>query len=92
LVGDADGALPIPNDIRVSRLVADSGSKQSYRPRSHGTYIFMIEGSLRTVDTLLGRRDSIGVWNVDVIECQTAADVTVGPFVEVGGDMARCES
>jgi hypothetical protein len=52
----------------------------------------MIEGSLRTVDTLLGRRDSIGVWNVDVIECQTAADVTVGLFVEVGADMARCES
>jgi quercetin 2,3-dioxygenase len=29
MVGDADGVLPIPNDIRVSRLVADSGSNKT---------------------------------------------------------------
>jgi quercetin 2,3-dioxygenase len=85
LVGEADGALPIPNDIRVSRLVADAGREQTYQPRSpsHGTYLFVLEGSLSCGDTLLGRRDSVGLWGVDEIACQTAADATDVLLVEV---------
>lgn len=85
LVGEADGALPIPNDIRVSRLITDAGRKHVYRPRSssHGTYVFTLEGRLRCGDTVLGRRDSMGIWGVDEIEIQTAADATDVLFVEV---------
>jgi quercetin 2,3-dioxygenase len=85
LVGEAEGALPIPNDIRVSRFVADAGTEQTYRPRSpsHGTDVFVLEGSLSCGDTLLGRRDSIGLWGVDEIACQTAADATDVLFAEV---------
>jgi quercetin 2,3-dioxygenase len=84
LVGEADGALPIPNDIRVSRLVADGGGKQIYRPRSpsHGTYVFVLEGSLACEGTLLGRRDSTGLWGVDEIELQTRTDATDVMIVE----------
>jgi quercetin 2,3-dioxygenase len=85
LVGEADDALPIPNDIRISRLVTDAGSKHTYRPRSssHGTYMFVFEGSLRSTDTALGRRDSAGIWGVEEIACEATADATDVLFVEV---------
>ena len=85
LVGDADTALPIPNDIRVSRLVTDRGRKHVYKPRStsHGTYVFVIEGGLRFGDTVLERRDSLGISGVDEIEVQTTSDATDVLFVEV---------
>jgi len=84
LVGDADGALPGPNDIRVSRLIADEGKKCVYRPRStsHGVYTFAMEGGLRFGDAQLGRRDSAGIWGVDEIACQTTADASDVLFVE----------
>jgi redox-sensitive bicupin YhaK (pirin superfamily) len=85
LVGDADGVLPIPNDIRISRLVTDAGHFHTYRPRSpsHGTYVFVLEGSVRCGDTLLGRRDSGGIWGVEEIKCEVTADATDVLFVEV---------
>lgn len=85
LVGEADGALPIPNDIRISRLITDAGKTYVYKPRSssHGTYVFVLEGGLRSGETLLGRRDSMGIWGVEEIECQAAADATDVLFVEV---------
>jgi redox-sensitive bicupin YhaK (pirin superfamily) len=85
LVGEADGALPIPNDIRISRLVTDAGGRHSYRPRSspHGTYVFVLDGELSCADTPLGRRDSTGMWGVEAIDCQATADATDVLFVEV---------
>ncbi|HLI12656.1 MAG TPA: pirin family protein [Alphaproteobacteria bacterium] len=85
LAGDADGALPIANDIRISRLITDAGSRHAYRARSssHGTYVFVLEGGLRCGDALLGRRDSMGIWGVDHIACEAAADATDVLFVEV---------
>jgi redox-sensitive bicupin YhaK (pirin superfamily) len=85
LIGEGDGALPIPNDIRISRLITDAGSKHTYRPRSssHGTYVFVLEGDLRCADTVLGRRDSTGIWHVEEIDCEAAADATDVLFVEV---------
>jgi quercetin 2,3-dioxygenase len=85
LVGEADGALPIPNDIRISRLITDTGRERTYQPRSrsHGTYLFVLEGSLSCNGTLLGRRDSLGLWGVDEFKCLTRADATDVLFVEV---------
>jgi quercetin 2,3-dioxygenase len=85
LIGEGDGALPIPNDIRISRLITDAGSKHIYRPRSssHGTYVFVLKGDLRCVDTVFGRRDSTGIWGVEEIDCEAAADATDVLFVEV---------
>jgi redox-sensitive bicupin YhaK (pirin superfamily) len=85
LVGEADGALPIPNDIRISRLVTDAGSKHTCTPRSssHGTYVFVLDGDLRCADTVLARRDSTGIWGVDKIDCEATADSTDVLFVEV---------
>ena len=85
LVGEADGALPIANDVRISRLITDAGGKHIYQPRSpsHGTYVFVLEGSLLCGNTLLGRRDSAGICGAEAIECEATADVTDILFVEV---------
>jgi len=84
LVGDRDGALPIPQDVRVSRLVSDRPSSYTYSPRSeaHGVYAFVLEGEMRCSDTQLGRRDSMGVWGRQSITCATTADETDVLFVE----------
>jgi redox-sensitive bicupin YhaK (pirin superfamily) len=84
LVGDQDGALPIPQDVRVSRLISDRPGSYVYRPRSgsHGVYAFVLEGEARCADALLGRRDSLGVWGAQSISCEATADGTDVLFVE----------
>ena len=59
LLGD-DGAVPLSQDARVSRLVSDAPGTFRYRPRSpgHGVYAFVLEGTVRCDGTLLKRRDS----------------------------------
>lgn len=66
LVGDGDGALPMPQDLRVSRSMADAGKKFVYPLRSvgHGAYVFVREGSIRCNDIKLSRRDSAGLWQL----------------------------
>jgi quercetin 2,3-dioxygenase len=84
LVGDQDGALPIPQDVRVSRLISDSGKPYAYRPRSsaHGTYAFVLEGALKAGDITLGRRDSAGISGVEEILLESEADATDVLLVE----------
>jgi hypothetical protein len=64
--------------VRVSRLITDAGKRQSYKPRSlsHGTYVFVLEGEMRCGETLLGRRDSMGIWGVDRLDFEITADAT----------------
>ena len=86
--------MPIPNDIRISRLAADAGGKHTYKPRSssHGTYVFVLDGDLSCADILLGRRDSTGIRGVEAIDCEASADATDVLFVEVamrGDEVAR---
>ncbi len=60
----------------MSRLVGDAGKQYTYTPRStaHGVYIFVVDGEVRCGNTVLGRRDSYGIWGVDKIECAVTAD------------------
>jgi redox-sensitive bicupin YhaK (pirin superfamily) len=84
LVGDREGALPIPQDVRISRLISDLPSSHTYSPRSegHGVYAFVLEGEMHCADTLLGRRDSLGIWGTQSISCNTTVDGTDVLFVE----------
>jgi hypothetical protein len=84
LVGDQDGALPIPQDVRISWLISDGPGTYSYRPRSsaHGVYVFVLEGEARIDGLLLGRRDSAGISNASDIACETTIDETEILIVE----------
>jgi quercetin 2,3-dioxygenase len=94
LVGDADDALPIPQDVRISRMVCDGPTDHTYTPISprHGVYGFVIDGEAQWNaqpggvqsggDVTLGRRDSAAAWGVDSIRCSTGAGKTDMLFVE----------
>jgi redox-sensitive bicupin YhaK (pirin superfamily) len=73
LVGKADGALRISQDVRVSRLSSDKAMGVDYRPSSpdHGVYTFVLEGDVSCNGTQLGRRDSTGIWGADRIAIET---------------------
>jgi redox-sensitive bicupin YhaK (pirin superfamily) len=84
LVGDADGTLPIGQDVRVSRLVSDAGKRYAYSLRSpaHAVYAFVLEGRIRLGEADLGRRDSAGLCGASPIECVVSDDETDVLFVE----------
>jgi quercetin 2,3-dioxygenase len=73
LVGPADGALRIAQDVKVSRLASDRPQAIDYRPSSaeHGVYVFVLEGEAVCNGNPLGRRDSAGVWGAEHIAIET---------------------
>lgn len=78
LIGDAPGALPIDQDLRVSRLFSDSVADYAYQPATtgHGAYFFVLEGGVRLGGTALRRRDSLGLWDTANVEFETVAGKT----------------
>jgi redox-sensitive bicupin YhaK (pirin superfamily) len=84
LVGNADGAVRISQDVKISRLSLDPASTCTYRPSSsaHGVYAFMIDGSASINNLALGRRDSLGVWGGEPIPVNTDSEDADVFFVE----------
>jgi redox-sensitive bicupin YhaK (pirin superfamily) len=84
LVGNADGAVRVSQDIKISRLCLDRGSSCTYTPRSsaHGVYAFVIDGSASVDKQDLGRRDSLGVWGGAPIAISADAEDADVLFVE----------
>jgi quercetin 2,3-dioxygenase len=78
LVGNADGALRISQDVKVSRLVCDTTMALDYLPASklHGVYAFVLEGEVARDGTTLGRRDSTGIWGAEQIHFTTGPQET----------------
>jgi len=64
LVGNADGALRVSQDVRISRLATDRAVDLDYRlsAKGHGVYVFVLEGEAKVNDASLSRRDSTGLW------------------------------
>ncbi|WP_338441197.1 pirin family protein [Synechococcus elongatus IITB4] len=75
LVGEANGVLPIPQDVRISRLLSDEPTELTYRlaSRQHGIYTFVIEGSTQVDGVALDRRDSLGLWDIDAVQLKTSS-------------------
>jgi redox-sensitive bicupin YhaK (pirin superfamily) len=93
LVGEGDGALPAPQDLRVLRLVTDRKGTYAYQPRTpdHGVYVFVAEGEATTSGVALGRRDSLGVCGAETIELDVAdtSDVFVVETVMIDDAHAK---
>jgi len=84
LIGHAPGALSVPQDATVSRLMTDRVGSFTYKPRSrqHGVYAFVLEGEILCDGTLLGHHDSKGIWDAEAISCQTGTGNTDVLLVE----------
>ncbi|MCX5581712.1 pirin family protein [Kaistia terrae] len=76
LVGDGDNTLPIPQDLRVSRLIADKGQNFPYalRTLSHGIYVFVREGRINCNGVELGYRDSMGLSDLATVSIDILDD------------------
>jgi redox-sensitive bicupin YhaK (pirin superfamily) len=74
LVGNADGALRISQDVKISRLVSDKAQTFNYEPtsRGHGVYAFVLDGEVQCGQTTLGRRDSAGIWGEESVRFRTS--------------------
>jgi redox-sensitive bicupin YhaK (pirin superfamily) len=73
LIGEGPGALPIPQDLKVLRLVSDRPGSYEYIPASltHGVYVFVGEGEMSCNGTQFGRKDSLGIWGIERLALQT---------------------
>jgi rubredoxin/redox-sensitive bicupin YhaK (pirin superfamily) len=84
LVGEAPGALPIPQDVRISRLTTDAPLTQICEPASprHGVYVFVLKGAAECAGVLLSPRDSMGLTGGKPFALRTAPDHTDVLLVE----------
>jgi quercetin 2,3-dioxygenase len=73
LIGNADGALRVSQDVKISRLVSDQAQAFTYKPTSseHGIYAFVLDGEVQCGQTSLARRDSAGIWGSDSVQIRT---------------------
>jgi hypothetical protein len=78
------GIVPLPQDVKVSRLVADGPRELAYEGMSdrHGLYTFVLEGELTCGGTLLGHRDSKGISRISNVPLKTGNGKTDVLFVE----------
>lgn len=76
LVGTADGALTISQDVRISRLTTDRAASYSYEPQSdaHGLYAFVVDGEIRVNGNTLERGDSTGVWGTPAVSIESGVE------------------
>ena len=57
-------------------------TEESSSPQPPDNGCLVLEGQVRIGDTLLGRRDSAGWWDLESIECEVTADASDVLFVE----------
>jgi quercetin 2,3-dioxygenase len=76
LVGNADGALRVSQDVKVSRLSSNKALTLAYQPASpqHGVYLFAVEGEAEVNGNRLARRDSTGIWGAQSINIVTGSE------------------
>jgi quercetin 2,3-dioxygenase len=69
---ETEGVLGIHQDARIFLGRFDPGKKMEYALKSpnHGVYFLAIEGEGKIVDTTLGKRDALGVWETEKVSVQ----------------------
>ena len=84
LVGDADGALPIPQHVRVSRFVSDLPAQERYHLSStrNGVYVFVIDGQVTFNGVTLAKRDSAARWGSEAVDFSVGTESSDILFVE----------
>jgi quercetin 2,3-dioxygenase len=84
LIGTEEGALPIPQAVRVSRLLSDAAKSYDYHliSRHHGVYAFVLEGEADCGIAKLARGDSAGVWDTERLDFATGSALTDVLLVE----------
>ncbi len=68
-IDNADPGLKIHQDAWIYRTTLEAGNTLTLTPHSkqHGFYIFMLDGSVKAGDQLLGKKDALGISDIDAV-------------------------
>ena len=68
-IDNADPGLKIHQDAWIYRTTLEAGNTLTLTPHSkqHGFYIFMLDGSVKAGDQLLGKKDALGISDIDTV-------------------------
>jgi quercetin 2,3-dioxygenase len=74
-----DGGLYIYQDARLALTRLDAGRIISYQVafEGNGVYVFVLNGSISISDTILSKRDGLGITNTDSFTIQALTDTEV---------------
>jgi redox-sensitive bicupin YhaK (pirin superfamily) len=74
-----DGGLYIYQDARLALTRLDAGRSLDYQIvfEGNGVYLFVLNGSISIGDTILSKRDGLGVTNTDSFTIQALTDAEV---------------
>jgi quercetin 2,3-dioxygenase len=75
----AEGGVWINQDARMSLTKLQAGKEISYSPafKGNGVYFFVLEGSVTIDGKELGKRDALGVWEMDIVSVQAGVDAEI---------------
>ena len=79
-LGQEEGeSVGIHQDAWFSLGTLKAGIEKEYsvRLKSNGVYLFVIEGSVTVNGNLLGKRDAIGLWDIEKIEIKAESDAEI---------------
>lgn len=73
------GAIGITQDAVISRTQLQQGKELDYtlQYKSNGVYIFVIDGQIKINNEILGKRDAIGLEQIDIFALQSIKDSDV---------------
>jgi hypothetical protein len=73
---NSNGALPIHQNAKISRLILSSGNNKSYTlsEQSFGSFVFVIKGEIEIENNKLLERDSISIYNTKTFRIKAKRD------------------
>lgn len=73
---EEDKALWINQDARFSLATLDAGKTLTYENgfKGNGVYVVVIDGAVKIDETVLNRRDALGVWETDSFNITASED------------------
>lgn len=76
---EEDKALWINQDARFSLAKLEAGKTLTYENafKGNGVYLVVIEGTVTVGDTMLNKRDALGVWDTDSFSISASADAAL---------------
>ena len=76
---DATSAVWINQDAWISLGNYDEGKKDVYpvHKPGNGVYLFVLEGSVKVGDTILSRRDALGIWDISELHFESITNSQV---------------
>ena len=76
---DHADAVWINQDAWFSLGYLDTGIKTDYtiKKQGNGVYVFVIEGEITIEGQILGKRDALGIWDIEKIQIESTNNATL---------------